>query len=79
MKTPPALQLTAVYEPATEGGYTCTFGEFPDVFLEGETLEEAESNLFDALQIVLNYHRETARSAESPEHTVRHQFQLAPA
>jgi hypothetical protein len=39
----PSLQLTAVYEPAPEGGFTRTFEEFPDVFSEGETLEEAEA------------------------------------
>jgi predicted RNase H-like HicB family nuclease len=37
----PSLQLTAVCEPAPEGGFTSTFEEFPDVFSEGETLEEA--------------------------------------
>jgi len=73
------LQLTAVHEPAPEGGFTSTFEEFPDVFSEGETLEEAEANLFDALQLVLAYHRDEARRREPSGQAVRHEFQLAPA
>jgi predicted RNase H-like HicB family nuclease len=73
------LQLTAVHEPAPEGGFTSTFEEFPDVFSQGETLEEAEANLFDALQLVLAYHREEARHQKVSGQAVRHKFQLAPA
>ena len=39
------LTLTAVFEPAAEGGFTCRFEELPEVFSEGETLEEAKTNL----------------------------------
>ncbi len=55
------LTLTAVFEPAPEGGYTCRFEELPDVFSQGETLEEARANLADALNLVLEYHRDEAR------------------
>ena len=78
MQTPDQLSLTAVIEPAPEGGFTSRFEEFPDVFSEGETLEEAEANLFDALKLVLEYHRDEARKQELSPDAVRHQFQLAP-
>jgi predicted RNase H-like HicB family nuclease len=55
------FRLTAVYEPAPEGGYTCRFEELPEVFSEGETIEEAKTNLLDALNQVMEYHREKAR------------------
>ncbi len=55
------LRLTAVFEPAPEGGYTCHFEELPEVFSEGETLEEAGENLLDALTQVMEYHRQEAR------------------
>ena len=51
------LRLTAMFEAAREGGYTCHFEELPEVFSEGETIEEARENLFDALQEVTEYHR----------------------
>jgi len=38
------LQLTAIYKAAPEGGFTSTFEELPDVFSEGETLEETKAN-----------------------------------
>src|SRR6059036_238962 len=60
------LKLTAVFEPAPEGGFTCHFEELPEVFSEGETLEEAKTNLLDALTQVLEYHREEARKKVAP-------------
>ncbi len=70
------LKLTAVFEPAPEGGYTCHFEELPEVFSEGETLDEAKGNLLDALAQVLEYHREEARKNATPG-AVREELQLA--
>ena len=72
------LKLTAVIEPAPEGGFTCWFEEFPEVFSQGETVPEAEANLFDALKLVLDYHREEARRKGTAAGAVRHQYELAP-
>ena len=62
---PRKLQLTAVFEPAAEGGFTCFFEEIPEVFSEGETLEEARENLQDAFQIMMEYHRDETREHSS--------------
>jgi len=48
-------KLTAIFEPASEGGYTAHFAERPEVFSEGETIEEARANLFDALNEIMEY------------------------
>jgi predicted RNase H-like HicB family nuclease len=61
MKLDP-LTLTAVFEPAPEGGYTCHFEELPEVFSQGETLEEARANLADALNLVMEHHRDEGRT-----------------
>lgn len=79
MNTDQNLQLTAVFEPASEGGYTCWFEELPDVFSEGETLEEAKANLHDALQMVLAYHRDQSRQTASSPATVRETYEWVPA
>jgi predicted RNase H-like HicB family nuclease len=71
------LKLTAVIEPAPEGGFTSWFEEFPEVFSEGETVAEAEVNLFDALKLVLEYHRDEARRRSVTAGAVRHQIELA--
>ncbi len=59
----PKVTLTAVFEPAPEGGYTCRFEEMPEIFSQGETLDEARVNLADALKLVMDYHRDAARSS----------------
>jgi predicted RNase H-like HicB family nuclease len=47
------VKLTAVFEPAKEGGYTCFVEEFPAAISQGETIEEAKANLADALKLAL--------------------------
>ena len=60
------VKLTAVFEPAKEGGYTCFVEEIPAAISEGETLEEAKANLMDALHLVLQAQRELAEKSLSP-------------
>jgi predicted RNase H-like HicB family nuclease len=69
------LKLTAVFEPAPEGGYNCHFEELPEVFSEGDTLEEAKANLLDALTQIMEYHREEARKNLFPG-AVREELKL---
>ena len=47
------MKLTAVFEPAKEGGDTCFVEEVPAAISQGETLAEAKANLLDALKLVL--------------------------
>jgi len=70
------FKLTAVFEPATEGGFTCHFEELPEIFSEGETMDEARANLWDALEQVMAYHREEGRKTATPG-AVREELQLA--
>ena len=50
--------------------------ELPEVFSEGETVEEAKANLLDALTQVLEYHREEAKKNATPGATCE-VYQLA--
>ena len=61
------MRLTAVFEPAKEGGYTCFVEEIPAAISEGETLEEAKKNLLEALEAVLQCYRELAEKELSPK------------
>jgi predicted RNase H-like HicB family nuclease len=47
------ITLTAVYVDAPEGGYAAYVEEIPGVNSQGETLEEAKTNLREALLLVL--------------------------
>jgi len=70
------FKLTAVFEPAQEGGFTCHFEELPEIFSEGETVDEARANLWDALEQVMAYHREEARKSVTPG-AMREELELA--
>lgn len=69
------MKLTAVFEPAAEGGYSCFIEEIPAAISQGETIEEAKANLLDALRLVLQCQRELAETEVSP-HAVREQVEL---
>lgn len=70
--------MTAVFEPAKEGGYTCFVEEVPAAISQGETLEEAKANLLDALKLVLECQREMAERNLSPD-ALRETIELADA
>ena len=61
-----SMKLTAIFEPAKEGGYTCFVEEVPSAISQGETLDEAKANLMDALKLVLECQREIAEKDLSP-------------
>jgi predicted RNase H-like HicB family nuclease len=60
------MKLTAVFEPAKEGGYTCFVEEIPAAISQGEIIEEAKANLADALKLALQCQRELAEKGLSP-------------
>jgi predicted RNase H-like HicB family nuclease len=72
------MKLTAVFEPAKEGGYTCFVEEVPAAISQGETLAEAKANLLDALKLVLQCQREMAEENLSPN-ALRETIQLVEA
>jgi predicted RNase H-like HicB family nuclease len=72
------MKLTAVFEPAKEGGYTCFVEEITAASSQGETIEEAKANLADALKLALQCQRELAEKGLSPD-AVREVFEIAEA
>ena len=75
---PRSMKLTAVFEPAREGGYTCFVEEVPAAISQGETLSEAKANLLDALKLVLECQRELAEKDLSPN-ALREPFEFVEA
>jgi predicted RNase H-like HicB family nuclease len=72
------MKLTAVFEPAQEGGYTCFVEEIPAAISQGETLAEAKANLLNALKLVLECQRDLVEKDLSPE-AVRESIELPDA
>lgn len=61
-----ALKLTVVFEEAEEGGYIARVPALPGCVTQGESLEEAESMVRDAIRaycVSLKKHREPIPSA----------------
>jgi len=47
------MRLRIVLEPSDEGGYTVYVPSLPGCISEGETVEEAMSNIREAIQLYL--------------------------
>lgn len=60
-------EITIVFEPAEEGGFTAFIPEVPGAVSEGETIEEAREMVLDALHELTAYRREQALSAVGPK------------
>jgi predicted RNase H-like HicB family nuclease len=57
------LDLTAVFQKTPEGGYVAFVEELPGANTQGETLDEARTNLREAVQLVLEANRALAEEA----------------
>lgn len=55
-----ALELTAVFQKAPEGGFIAFVEELPGANTQGETLDEARTNLREAVELVLAANRALA-------------------
>ncbi|HEV2689735.1 MAG TPA: type II toxin-antitoxin system HicB family antitoxin, partial [Bryobacteraceae bacterium] len=51
-----------IFSPQPEGGFTVTSPILPELITEGDTLEEAYSNVADALAAVIEIYNEQGRS-----------------
>ena len=49
-------ELTAIIEPATEGGYWAICPEIAGANGQGDTIEEAKESLKNAIQLILEDH-----------------------
>ena len=47
------IEYPAIFDPDDEGGYTITFPDFPEAISEGDTLEEANYNATEVLDLTL--------------------------
>ena len=55
-------RIPLVFAPQPEGGYTVTSPVLPELLTEGDTLEEAQANVRDAFEAVVELYAEQKRS-----------------
>jgi predicted RNase H-like HicB family nuclease len=51
-------EVTAIIEPAPEGGYWAICPEVPGANGQGETIEEAKNNLREAIELIMDDRRQ---------------------
>jgi len=54
--------FSVIYEPAPEGGFVVSVPSLPGCYSEGETLEEAQKNIQEAIELYLEEAHETVYS-----------------
>ena len=54
-------RIPLLFAPQIEGGYTVTSPVLPELLTEGDTLEEANENVRDALEAVIELYAEQGR------------------
>lgn len=54
------LEFTAVFREAPEGGYVAFVEELPGANTQGESLDEARTNLREAVELVVEANRSLA-------------------
>lgn len=55
-------RLPLVFHPQPEGGFTVTSPVLPELVTEGDSLEEAQANVQDAFDAVVELYSEQGRS-----------------
>lgn len=69
------MQFTAVFEQVSEG-YIAFVEEIPGANTQGETLDEARSNLAEAVQLVLEANRVLAEESLTGKQIIREPLNL---
>ena len=70
------LELTAVFKPADEGGYIAFVEELPGANSQGETLEQARTNLREAAELVIEANRALAKEELGGADVIREPLRL---
>jgi predicted RNase H-like HicB family nuclease len=72
------MQFTAIFEQVPEG-YIAFVEEIPGANTQGQTLDEARSNLAEAVQLVLEANRALAEESLLGKQIIREPLNLAAA
>lgn len=70
------MKYLAILYPASEGGYSVEFPDFPEALTQGDTLEEAVDMAADALAITVEEYAKERRNMPTPS-TLAHVKALA--
>ena len=72
----PKLQFTAIIQKGENGYYVGQVAEVPEAISQGQTMEELEANLIDALLLVWESNRIDANIRYAGQKTILHKFEM---
>jgi predicted RNase H-like HicB family nuclease len=71
------IDFTAIIEKSDDGWYVGQLEELPEVISQGKTMEELNSNLQDALELIISHQRETTLSLYQGKKFIRRKLSFA--
>ena len=63
------MEYTAIIEQTDDGWYIAHCAEIPNAHTQGQTIEEAQENLKDAIDLILDCEREIAMKRANKRNT----------
>ena len=73
------LRLTKVFQQTPDGGYIAFVEELPGANAQGDTLDEAKSNLAEAIELVLEANRTLSEELIAGQEVIREAVSLSAA
>ena len=71
------INYTAIIEQSEDGWYVGQVQEIPEAISQGRTIEELTQNLLDALEMVIDYHREQTNNLYKGRKIIKQKLNLA--
>jgi predicted RNase H-like HicB family nuclease len=71
------INYTAIIEKSNDGWYVGQIQEIPEAISQGKTIEELKENLVDALELVIDYHREQTTNLYQGRKIIKRKLNLA--
>jgi predicted RNase H-like HicB family nuclease len=73
------LRLTKVFQQVPDGGFIAFVEELPGANAQGDTLDEAKSNLAEAIELVLEANRALSEELIAGQEVIREAVSLSAA
>ncbi|HYV90500.1 MAG TPA: type II toxin-antitoxin system HicB family antitoxin [Chitinophagales bacterium] len=70
------IRLTAVFQPAEEGGFVGYVEEVPGINTQGETLDEVKSNLTEAIELFFETQRMLSEKELEGKEFIRERIEM---
>jgi predicted RNase H-like HicB family nuclease len=71
------LNYTAIIEKSEDGWYVGQVQEIPEAIAQGKTIDELTQNLLDALELVIEFHREQTNILYQGRKIIKRKLNLA--